>query len=100
MTDLSKYAYCEPACVATAAPWCIRPLTVAGLKLSGAVDTDSLCVRVTVRMNGWDINRRPEAADLDATVERRTYDRRTIFVPLVCQKCVELLRKREAGEGT
>jgi hypothetical protein len=87
MTDLSKYAYCEPAHVTGPAPWCIRPLTEDGPRPSGGVDTASLCGRVTPKMNGWDISGPVSLDDFDVLV-----DRRTRFgggrMPVVCQRCV------------
>lgn len=49
-----EYSYCEPVWAAPLASWCIRPLTDAGRKLGGGVDTESLCGRVSVEQ-GWDL---------------------------------------------
>lgn len=49
------WSFCEPDTVAGAAPWCLRPLTEAGQKFGGGVDTGSLCGRVRAR-HGWDID--------------------------------------------
>lgn len=50
-----EYSYCEPTWAAPLADWCIRPLTDVGRKLSGGVDTESLCGRVLVNQ-GWDLD--------------------------------------------
>jgi hypothetical protein len=90
--DLSKYSFCEPAFVATAAPWCIRPLTAAGRKLSGGVDTSSLCGRVDhTKFGGWDIARQIEEHLFDARAER-AFAGQVSRVPYVCQRCVAKLR--------
>lgn len=90
MTDLSKYAYCEPTCAGSLAPYCIRRLTAAGPKYSGGVDSDSLCGRVSARnFGGWDIERLVHADDFEVSTHRNRM--------MVCQRCVEKLR--EAGEG-
>jgi len=52
-----RYSFCEPVWVASAAPWCVRPLTEQGRKLGGGVDTASLCGRVDpAKGGGWDIS--------------------------------------------
>jgi len=91
MIDLSKYSFCEPVSAGPLAPWCIRPLTAAGKKLSGGVDTSSLCGRVkppsAAGGNGWDINRPVERCMLDAVYGHPGNPR------IVCQKCVAKLRE-------
>lgn len=53
------YTFCEPSTAGPCAPWCIRPLTAAGRKLGGGVDTASLCGRVKPcdvgGWGGWDV---------------------------------------------
>jgi hypothetical protein len=52
-----QYSFCEPVWVATAAPWCVRRLTDKGRKVSGGVDTPSLCGRVDpTKGGGWDLS--------------------------------------------
>lgn len=49
------YSYCEPVFAGSFGRWCIRPLTDAGPKYGGGVDTSSLCGRVSLKLGGWDI---------------------------------------------
>ena len=71
-----QYSFCESVTATSISPWCIRPLTEQGMKLSGGVDTPSLCGRVETRM-GWDV---ANPVDVDD--------------PKACPKCVELLKQK------
>lgn len=51
--DQQVFSYCESIGAGSKSRWCIRPLSPAGPKYSGGVDTSSLCGHVT---RGWDIN--------------------------------------------
>ncbi len=51
---MDKHSFCESVTATGISPWCIRPLTDQGRKLSGGVDTASLCGRVQPP-HGWDI---------------------------------------------
>ena len=90
--DLSEYAFCEPVVAGPLAPWCIRPLTPAGKKLTGGIDTPSLCGRAKPVSepggNGWDIARPVVESLFDAHYENRGSRR------IVCAKCVAALRLR------
>lgn len=51
------YAFCESVHAASLSPWHIRKTTNTGLHLGGAIDTDSLCKRVTAHpWGGWDLS--------------------------------------------
>lgn len=71
-----KYSFCEPVMAGVRATWHIRPLTKAGRKLGGGIDTASLCGWV-VRGNGWDI-------DVPITEHHLKH---------ACQKCVALYQR-------
>ena len=47
-----EYSFCESVHATSTSPWHIRPLTSAGRKLGGGIDTPSLCGVVRV---GWDL---------------------------------------------
>ena len=49
------YSFCESASASSSSPWCVRLLTDQGQKLSGGVDTESLCGRVKPPF-GWDLS--------------------------------------------
>ena len=51
---LGELSFCESAMSTMCSPWCLRKLTKAGQKLSGGVDTPSLCGRVRPPF-GWDL---------------------------------------------
>lgn len=46
------FSFCESVHATSHSPWHIRPLTEAGKKLGGGVDTESLCLIVS---RGWDL---------------------------------------------
>lgn len=50
---LKKYSYMEFATAGPSSPWHIRELTEQGRKLTGGIDTPSLCGRT---YNGWDLS--------------------------------------------
>lgn len=51
-----KYSFCEGVLATSRSKWHIRELTGAGRRLSGGVDTQSLCGRVgSPNLNGWDL---------------------------------------------
>lgn len=50
-----KYSFCESVTATSFSPWHIRKLTDAGRKLTGGIDTDSLCERVKASCGGWDL---------------------------------------------
>jgi len=85
---LSAYAFCEPTCAGPCAPWCIRPLTAAGKKLGGGVDTPSLCGRVqpadTGGFGGWDVEPAVGEGWLGPDAAGRS---------IACRKCVAKLRE-------
>lgn len=66
---LAQYSYMEFVTASGASPWHIRKLSKAGRKLSGGIDTPSLCGR---RYNGW---------DLESALDTR-HDNHT------CQRCL------------
>lgn len=83
--EVPPYAFCEPVWVATAAPWCIRPINPeTGLKLSGGVDTTSFCGRVRPSSTpggggGWDLRVRITEDHLES--------------PHCCKKCLAAYRE-------
>ena len=78
-----KYTFCEPAFVVTIRQWCIRPLTDAGKKFGGGIDTGPLCGKW--RGNGWDIDVEMTEHHLDKSA---------------CHRCAELYRVAvDAPEG-
>ncbi len=81
--EIPPYAFCEPVVAGPLAPWCIRPVTEKGLKLSGGVDTPSLCGRVKPFPggNGWDL-------EVRITDEQLTRSR-----PPVCPRCLAEYRR-------
>ncbi len=52
---MDRYSFCESVTATGKSPWCIRELTTNGQKLSGGVDTSSLCGRVKSPF-GWDLS--------------------------------------------
>lgn len=77
-----KYAFCESATADSLAPWHIRPLTPAGKKLGGGIDTRSLCGRVGPSPgNGWDLEAEVEGYPLYATTDGRRH---------VCKTCADV----------
>jgi hypothetical protein len=87
VTDLSAYSFCEPSTAGPSAPWCIRKLSKSGRKLSGGVDTASLCGRVKPSdvggWGGWDVAAATRGVSLDH--------------PFACKKCVVKLREVTGG---
>lgn len=77
---VEKYSFCESVTATGISPWCVRQLTDEGQKLTGGVDTNSLCGRVKSPY-GW---------DLDVPVN--------IHAPSICPKCQKLLRERKQKE--
>lgn len=51
------HSFCESVTASSISPWCVRRLTPIGRKLSGGIDTDSLCGRVKAP-HGWDLESR------------------------------------------
>ena len=49
------YSFCESVHASGSSRWHIRPLTDAGRKLGGGIDTPSLCGHVRAGW-GWDLN--------------------------------------------
>lgn len=88
MTNYAAYAFCEPTIAAPNAPWCIRPVSGAGRKYGGGIDTASLCGRVKPYehggQGGWDV--RDEVTE--DVLEDRSHAR-----PIVCPRCVARLRE-------
>ena len=72
-----EYSFCESVTATSISPWCIRPLTKEGKKLSGGVDTPSLCGRVE-KGRGWDMQ-----TPVSVTESR------------ACKKCLEILRSKQ-----
>lgn len=68
-----QYSYCESLAASGSSPWHIRKLSAGGQKLSGRVDTPSLCGRAMA----WDINHPIGAHD-----------------EFPCKKCLEDWRAR------
>ena len=80
------HAFCESVMASGTSPWHIRKLSPAGLKLTGGIDTPSLCERVRpfgdkTKTNpgggGWDLNVRISPHHLEHC----------------CPKCAEDYRK-------
>ena len=76
-----EYSFCESVYASAISPWCIRPLTEAGRKVGGGVDTGSLCGRVKCRQ-GWDIN-----------VPVASFERNN-----ACKKCVAIYQSGTAKQ--
>lgn len=76
----TAYSFCESTTAGSLTPWHIRPLTAVGKKLSGGVDTDSLCGHVTRKFSGWDLEASPEGYPLDKVTDGRRH---------VCKKCAD-----------
>ena len=72
----TEYSFCESVHATGATASCIRPLTEAGRKLGGGIDTPSLCGRVQPP-NGWDLA-------YGITPERIAHPRVT------CKRCADL----------
>lgn len=50
------FAFCEGVWASGGSPWHIRKINPeVGLRLTGGIDTPSLCGRVTPKVNGWDL---------------------------------------------
>lgn len=75
------YSYCESVHATSNSPWHIRKLTEVGRRLSGGVDTPSLCGRVRKGW-GWDLE-----VVLDGRLDK-----------LGCPKCVELYKQERADD--
>lgn len=59
--EIPLYAFCEPSYASSWSRWHIRPINPnTGLKLSGGIDTESLCGRIkpfgSGGHGGWDLN--------------------------------------------
>lgn len=80
----ASYSFCESSAAGPLSPWHIRALTSAGKKLSGGVDTESLCGHVTRKFGGWDLE--AELRD-DYPFDKVINSRR-----LVCKKCADMYR--------
>jgi hypothetical protein len=86
--DLTKFSYCESTHATSMSPWCIRELTAAGQKLTGGIDTASLCGRVRPRggpgkgWGGWDL-----AVPVDPVDPGR-------HPGVVCKNCAAVLRQK------
>ena len=74
-----EYSFCESVTATSISPWCIRPLTEQGKRLSGGIDTPSLCGRVKERM-GWDLQTPVNLGD-----------------PRACRECKKVLSKLNGG---
>jgi hypothetical protein len=61
--EVPKFAFCEATTASGRSPWHIRQVTAQGLKLTGGVDTPSLCGHVHIRY-GWDLNVKIDAHHL------------------------------------
>ena len=58
-----EFSFCEPATASSMSRWHIRQLTKVGLKLTGGIDTGSLCGHVKP-VYGWDL-KVPIRLDID-----------------------------------
>jgi hypothetical protein len=78
--EVPPFAFCEPAHASSVSRWHIRRI-VTRLRLTGGIDTASLCCRVTPFASGgtggWDLNVRITTAQLDRA----------------CRACVVLYRQ-------
>lgn len=75
MNSPTEFSYCESIHASGSSPWHIRRLTDVGRRLSGGIDTPSLCGHVRPP-KGWDLVRGP-ADD-------------KIRMPHVCVKCFDI----------
>jgi len=80
MATIDDYAFCEAVTASGSSPWHIRELTPAGKKLSGGVDTPSLCGHVRPPY-GWDLT-----PVVNLTITR------------ACRRCADVLRARLGQE--
>lgn len=80
-----QYSFCESVHASSLSPWHIRPLTDAGRKLGGGVDTPSLCGRVEVD-KGWDLS--------------VPFDAKNRAMGSICQKCLEVFNAIPQPEMT
>jgi hypothetical protein len=71
-----EYAFCEAVTASGMSPWHIRKVGEA-LRLTGGVDTPSLCGHVKPELGGWDLNVRITEGHLKHA----------------CPRCVALYRK-------
>lgn len=76
------YSYCESVHATSTSPWHIRKLTEVGRKLSGGIDTPSLCGRVGKGW-GWDLE-----------VELNEFHLENVS----CPKCVELYKQERSDD--
>lgn len=77
---MSRVIFCRSNLGGGSAAWCIRPLTVAGPKYTGRIDSPSLCGRVTERFGGVDVR-------AEITLEKLRNP------AVVCSDCVAQLRQ-------
>jgi len=86
---MAKYAFCESSTAGSLAPWHMRPLTLKGKKLSGGIDTRSLCGRASPStengVGGWDLE-----VDFDGYADY--LDAETAGRRHVCKTCVAAYR--------
>lgn len=86
--NLSFYTFCEPVIAGPNAPWCIRPVSSAGRKYGGGIDTASLCGRVKPfdlgGQGGWDVR---------TDVTESVLEDRSRAQPMACPRCVARLRE-------
>jgi hypothetical protein len=74
---VGRYSFCEHVLASSSSPWHIRELTTEGKKLTGGIDTSSLCGQIR---RGWDLRSSPEDTKLSAP---RT----------VCEACWKIWQK-------
>jgi hypothetical protein len=92
LPPMPRYRFCESSLASSTSLWHIRPLTEAGSKYGGGIDTPSLCGHVvpTNQVNaqgkqGWG------GWDLEVQISERQLDTN------VCPKCVALYREATGG---
>lgn len=78
----AKYSYCESCFATPFSPWCIRPL-IAGMKVGGGIDSDSLCGRVKMQEGGWDLG-----VEVDQSRTRS-----------ICSKCLDIYRRENEKDS-
>lgn len=83
---LTPYAFCESITAGSQSRWHIRPLTKAGRKTGGGIDTAGLCGRPQVRL-GWDI------ATWDVTEESLA----KLGADGVCPACAAAWKEQQAS---
>lgn len=88
MIDLTKFSYCESVFATSASPWCIRELTADGQKLTGGIDTASLCGRVQPRAVPPGMQKGFGGWDLAVPVDLGQYP------GVVCKNCAAVLRQK------